>query len=302
MPPGADVLDNRTEIGCRWIEPVQPHQSPRSSPPRRRPIERHVTLEAARTELKTLNEQWGERVGSPITCSCRCRRMLPPGSHPDAGHLCRCYRSTTDRRPCQPGDPGAAGDRRIGAADRLRQSSEPFAGAAALRRRNSPCARLLVQPAPAPPAIHDRGRTALRRRRRLALWLAWLVLHTVTQAYPAALPRTTGVGVDLPVMLFTGGVAMLTSLCFGLAQLRQIGVKVSPSRSRRPRARARGGYANTCAAASWSSGSLWPSSSWQAPDCSIRTVYNLSNVDAGFDESRLMTFSITLPDATYPGG
>ena len=34
----------------------------------------------------------------------------------------------------------------------------------------------------------------------------------------------------------------------------------------------------------------------------IRTVYNLANVDAGFNRSRLVTFSISLPDATYAGG
>jgi predicted permease len=35
----------------------------------------------------------------------------------------------------------------------------------------------------------------------------------------------------------------------------------------------------------------------------LRTVYNLTHVDAGFDRSRLVTFSMTLPRATeYPGG
>ena len=34
----------------------------------------------------------------------------------------------------------------------------------------------------------------------------------------------------------------------------------------------------------------------------IRTVYNLANVDAGFNRSRLVTFSINLPETTYPGG
>ena len=33
----------------------------------------------------------------------------------------------------------------------------------------------------------------------------------------------------------------------------------------------------------------------------IRTVYNLANVDAGFNRSRLVTFSINLPEMTYPG-
>jgi predicted permease len=33
----------------------------------------------------------------------------------------------------------------------------------------------------------------------------------------------------------------------------------------------------------------------------IRTVYNLANVDLGFETSRLVTFSVSLPDRTYPG-
>ena len=32
----------------------------------------------------------------------------------------------------------------------------------------------------------------------------------------------------------------------------------------------------------------------------LRTVYNLTSVDAGFDRSRLVTFSMTLPPASYP--
>ena len=59
----------------------------------------------------------------------------------------------------------------------------------------------------------------------LALWLARFGLQTVTQAYPTALPRSTGVGINLPVLPFTGGMARVTTLCFGLAQLRQIGAK-----------------------------------------------------------------------------
>ena len=34
----------------------------------------------------------------------------------------------------------------------------------------------------------------------------------------------------------------------------------------------------------------------------IRTVYNLANVDAGFNRSRLVTFSINLPDRPIQGG
>ena len=41
----------------------------------------------------------------------------------------------------------------------------------------------------------------------LALWLARSGLRTLTQAYPAALPRSTEVSIDLPVLLFACGIA-----------------------------------------------------------------------------------------------
>ena len=59
----------------------------------------------------------------------------------------------------------------------------------------------------------------------LGVWLAHVGLRTLTQAYPAALPRSTEVSVDLPVLLFACGVAIATTMFFGLAQLRHIGVK-----------------------------------------------------------------------------
>src|SRR5262249_53125862 len=59
----------------------------------------------------------------------------------------------------------------------------------------------------------------------LALWIGRFGLHALTQAYPRALPRATEVSLDLPVLLFTCGIAMATSLFFRLAQLRHVGAK-----------------------------------------------------------------------------
>ena len=97
MPPGADVLDSRTEI---WL-PLGLSPSNRSN--RRghflRVIGRlkdTVTLEAAQTELKTLNEHWGERVGifdhmfAPLSTE-----AAAPTSIPTPATCCKCYRCTT---------------------------------------------------------------------------------------------------------------------------------------------------------------------------------------------------------------
>ena len=137
----------------------------------------------------------------------------------------------------------------------------------------------------------------------LALWLARVGLRTLTQAYPAALPRSTGVSLDWPVLLLACGIAAATTLFFGLAHLRHIGVN---------------GLADTLTEAGTKGGSNGTRQHVRrglvvaevalavilvtGAGLLIRTVHNLANVDAGFNRSRLVTFSINLPDATYAEG
>ena len=96
MPPGADVLDIRPEI---WL----PLGLTPSNPGNRRGhslrvigrLKDEVTAEAAQTELKTLNEQWGERVGvtdhmfAPMPAMPRRGRRIPTPVI-----FCKCDRST----------------------------------------------------------------------------------------------------------------------------------------------------------------------------------------------------------------
>jgi predicted permease len=111
------------------------------------------------------------------------------------------------------------------------------------------------------------------------------------------------VRVDLPVLLFTCGVAMATSLFFGLAQLRHIGVKGLAVALAETAVRGAGGgtrhhvrrglvVVEVALAVILVTGA----------GLLIRTVYNLANVDAGFNRSRLVTFRIVFPENTYPGG
>ena len=130
MPPGADVLDIRPEI---WL-PLGLSPSNRANGHFLRVIGRlkdDVTPEAARTELKTLNEHWGERVGvsdhmfAPMPADAAAR-----ASNPDAGHMLQIEPlHDSDCQHCRPIDLVAAGCGRVGAADRLRQPGEPLAGA-----------------------------------------------------------------------------------------------------------------------------------------------------------------------------
>ena len=305
MPPGADVLDSRTEI---WL-PLGLSPSNRSN--RRghflRVIGRlkdTVTLEAAQTELKTLNEHWGERVGifdhmfAPLSTE-----AAAPTSNPDAGHVLQML-------PLH--------DQIVGGASRaiwLLQGTAALVlliacanltslllARAALRRREfAVCTALGASRRRLLRQFMTEGAVLSMAGGALALWLARFGLQTVTQAYPTALPRSTGVGIDLPVLLFTGGMAMLTTLCFGLAQLRQIGAKglalaLTEAASKGARSGIRPHLRRGLVVVEVALAVILVAGAGLL----IRTVYNLSNVDPGFNKSRLMTFSLTLPETTYP--
>jgi putative ABC transport system permease protein len=294
MPPGADVLDIRPEI---WL-PLGLNPSNRGNRLAHglRVIGRlkdDVTPEAAQKELTTLNEQWGERVGVSD-------HMFAPST----GHILQMV-------PLH--------DQIVSGARRAIWMLQATAGLVLLIACAN-LANLLLARA----AIRRREfavRTALGASRRrllrqfmtegallsiacsaLGVWLAHFGLRTLTQAYPGALPRSTEVSVDLPVLLFACGVAIATTMFFGLAQLRHIGVKDlgvtltdagSKGASGGTRRHVRRGLVMAEVAVAVilviGAGLL------------IRTVYNLTNVDLGFNRSRLVTFSINLPESTYPG-
>jgi predicted permease len=306
MAPGADVMDIRPEI---WL-PLG--LSPRFPGDRRAHrlhligrLHDHVTAEAAATELKMLTEQWGERVGVtdhmfvPMPADAAAR-----ASSPNAGHILQL-------RPLH--------DQMVSAASRPIWTLQIAAGLVLLIA----CANLgnlLLSRA----AIRRRElvvRTALGASRRrllrqfitegallsiagsaLALWIGRLGLHALTQAYPAALPRSTEVSVDVPVLMFTFGVAMVTSTFFGLAQLRHIGVKgLAVTLTEAGAKGAVGGTRRHVRRALVVAEVALAVVLVIGAGLLIRTVYNLANVDVGFDKSRLVTFSISLPDRTYPG-
>jgi predicted permease len=133
----------------------------------------------------------------------------------------------------------------------------------------------------------------------LGVLLARVGLGALLSAYPASLPRTSEVNVDVPVMLFTLGVALMTGVLVGLAPLmhtRASGLLIALKEG--------GAKGATYAARHHVRRGLVMAEVALAvmlvigAGLLLRTVYNLTKVDGGFDRSRLVTFSMTLPQAT----
>jgi putative ABC transport system permease protein len=132
----------------------------------------------------------------------------------------------------------------------------------------------------------------------LGVVIARFGLQALLRAYPASLPRTSEVAVDLPVLLFTLGVAVATGVLVGLAPLmhtraaglitalKEGGAKGATAGARHHVRRALV-MAEVALAVMLVIGA----------GLLLRTVYNLTKVDGGFDRSRLVTFSMTLPQA-----
>ena len=306
MPPGADVMDYRTEI---WLplglNPLNPGDRRSHSLRLIGRLKDQVTAAAAQAELKTLNEQWGERVGvtdhmfAPMPADAASR-----ASTPDAGHVLQMV-------PLH--------DQLVSGASRAIWMLQATAGLVLLIACANLANLLLARAAlrhrefavrTALGASHGRllrqliieGLLLSTAGSALALWLARFGLYTLTRAYPAALPRSAELRVDLPVLLFTCGTAIAMGIIFGLAQLRHIGgkglaVALMEAGNRGAVGAVRRQVRRGLVVAEVALAVILVIGAGLL----IRTVYNLANVEMGFDKSRLVTFSISLPDSTYPG-
>jgi len=133
----------------------------------------------------------------------------------------------------------------------------------------------------------------------LGVLLARIGVRALVSAYPTSLPRTGEVAVDPMVLLFTLGIAVASGIIFGLAPLAltRAGGLVTALKEG-------GAKGATGSARHYIRRSLVAAEVALAvmvvigAGLLVRTVYNLMKVDAGFDPSRVVTFAITLPQAT----
>ena len=136
----------------------------------------------------------------------------------------------------------------------------------------------------------------------LGIALATAGLRALLAAYPASIPRAADVALDWRTLLFTLGLAVLTGFVFGLAPLLHLreqalgnALKEGGTRTSAGSARTRTRSALVMAEVALAvvlvigAGLL------------LRSFWNLLKVDAGFDRSRLVTFGLVLPNASFPG-
>jgi predicted permease len=134
----------------------------------------------------------------------------------------------------------------------------------------------------------------------LGLGLALIGIRTLLAAYPDSLPRSADVTLDLRVLAFTLGTGLLTGMIFGLAPLLHLAPDATSS------ALKEGGMRTTAGLGRYRVRRMLVACEVAlavalviGAGLLLRTVFNLSKVDAGFNRSQLVTFAISLPRAKY---
>jgi predicted permease len=303
MPPGADVMDNRTEI---WM-PIGLNPNNRQNRGSHflylvGRMKDGVTPQAAQTELTSLIQNWGERVGqknhvfAPLPKTAEERKT-------NFGHILQMH-------PVQ--------EQIVGGASRAIWVLQAAVGFVLLIACAN-LANLLLARAEtrhrefAVRTALGAGRARLIRQFMtegvllsvigggLGLLLAQVGVQALIRAYPSSLPRTTEVTVDPLVLLFTLGISMATGLVFGLAPLMHTRVKGLVAALKEGGAKgATGGTRHHIRRGLVMVEVALAVMLVIGAGLLIRTVSNLAGVDAGFDRSRLVTFSMSLAFTDYP--
>jgi len=303
LPPATDLMDTRTEI---WL-PLGLNPANRQNRGSHNlylvgRLKDGVSQASAQTELNTLIANWRERVGLPAGQG--------PGTHSFVplkgrnGHILQM-------KPLQ--------DEILGSAGRSIWVLQAAVGFVLLIACANLANLLLARAESRHREFAVRtaiGATRWRLLRQfmtegvllslaggaLGVILARVGISALLRAYPASLPRTSEVTVDLPVLLFTLGIALVTGLLVGLAPLMH--TRASGLLTALKEGGARG--ATNAARHHVRRGLVMAEVALAVmlvigAGLLLRTVYNLTRVDGGFDRSRLVTFSMTLPQATSTG-
>jgi len=305
MPPGTDVMDNRTEIWAPLgLNPANRQNRGSHYLYLIGRLKDGVTPQMAQTELTALIQNWGDRVGA------KQHVFAPPpaqgegqAANPGAGHILQM-------KPVQ--------QQLVGDASRAIWVLQAAVGFILLIACAN-LANLLLARAEtrhrefAVRTALGAGRGRLLRQfmtegvllsllgGALGLVLARVGVQAIIRLYPTSLPRTSEVTVDAMVLLFTLGVSIATGIVFGLAPLmhtRAAGLvtALKEGGDRGATGSARHHIRRVLVMAEVALAVMLVIGAGLL----LRTVANLTNVDAGFDRARLVTFSMALPIADYP--
>lgn len=294
MPPGADVMDNHTQVWLPlWLHPNLARQRGAHVLYVIARLKHGIATKGAQRELSALLEDWGGRVGT--TAHVPMKRPLRSEDH------------TLELRDLQDAIVGNAG-RPIW----VLQAAVGFVllivcanlanlvmARAGSRKRESVLrtalgasrGRLLRQSVAEGAVMAGAGGI-------LGVWLASVGVRMLVRAYPTGIPRASGLTIDLPVLLVALGLSTASAVLFGFVSLGRrrttslttalIDGGRGASGGRRHNARRALVIAQVAFAVMLVIGA----------GLLVQTVYNLTTIDAGFDRSRLVTFSMTLPMAS----
>jgi putative ABC transport system permease protein len=302
MPAGVDLMDSHVEI---WL-PLGISVTNRQARASHYlymigRLKEGVSTAAAQTELNSLMQSWGERVGIKPGPQVSDHVFVPMTAGAD-GHILQM-------KPLQ--------DQIVGGVSNAIWVLQAAVGLVLLivcanlanlmlaraqtRRREfavrtalgAGSGRLLRQ-------LMTEGSLVSVAGGSLGVVFAHLAVQALIHAYPASIPRANDVAVDRHVLLFSFAVSIGTGLLFGAApmmhsRVRGLADALKESASKGASATGRHRLRRVLVVAEAALALMLVIGAGLL----IRTLYNLKNIDAGFDRSRLVTFSLTLPQATY---